>query len=124
MDEKALLSLWNQKRMHIIVAQLAPALVLIAVFVLAAQGTFASAGAPARYLAIAVAVVTGILAMTSQIATIREAEALVTDLAKVDNPTELSRRVAASKNFLVLTLAAIIGLALIILVLVVWAVLG
>ena len=55
MDERALLSLWNENRMQIIIAQIAPALVLIAVFVLSAQGTFADASDPARYLAIAVA---------------------------------------------------------------------
>jgi hypothetical protein len=122
MDEKALLGLWNEKRMQIIVAQIAPALVLIAVFVLAAQGTFADAGNPARYLVVAVAAITGILAIISQIAAIREAEALVTDLGKIENASALSKKVAASKSFLTITLAAIIGLGLIIFVLIVWAV--
>ena len=76
MDEKALLKLWNEKRMQIIIAQIAPALVLIAVFVLAAQGTFATASDAAGYLTIAVAAVTGFLAIVSQYAAIREAEAL------------------------------------------------
>jgi hypothetical protein len=122
MDERALLSLWNEKRMQIIIAQIAPALVLIAVFVLAAQGTFADASDPARYLAIAVAAITGILAMISQIAVIREAEALMDDLGKIQNASALSQKVAASKSFLKLTLVAIIGLGLIIFALVVWSV--
>lgn len=124
MDEKALLSLWNEKRMQIIVAQIAPALVLIAVFVLAAQGTFASAGDPAKYLVIAVAAITGILAMISQIAVIREAEALTSDLGKIDNASQIAKKVAASKSFLTLTLVAIVVLGLIIFGLIVWAVLG
>jgi hypothetical protein len=122
MDEKALLSLWNEKRMQIIVAQIAPALVLIAVFVLAAQGTFADASDAARYLVIAVAAITGILAMTSQIAVIREAEALVSDLGAIENGSQVSKKIAASKSFLSLTLAAIIILGLVVFGLIVWAV--
>lgn len=122
MDEKALLSLWNEKRMQIIVAQIAPTLVLIAVFVLAAQGTFATANDSARFLTIAVAAVTGILAIISQIAVIREAEALISDLGETENASKLSKTIAASKNFLSLTLAAIIALGLIIFGLIVWSV--
>lgn len=122
MDERALLGLWNEKRMQIIIAQIAPALVLIAVFVLAAQGTFVEASDPARYLAIAVAAITGILAMISQIAVIREAEALMTDLGKIQGSSVLAQKVASSKSFLKLTLAAIIALGLIIFALVVWSV--
>lgn len=124
MDEKALLTLWNEKRMQIIIAQLAPALVLIAVFVLAAQGTFETANDPARYLVIAVAAITGILAMISQIAVIREAEALLTDLGAIENASVLSKKVAASKNFLSITLVVIIGVGLIIFALIVWSVLS
>ncbi len=124
MDEKALLRLWNEKRMQIIIAQIAPALVLIAVIVLAAQGTFATASDPSKYLVIAVAAITGILAMISQIAVIREAEALVTDLGKLQDASNLSKKVAESKSFLTVTLVAIIGLGLIIFGLIVWSVFG
>lgn len=122
MDEKTLLGLWNDKRMQIIIAQIAPALVLIAVIVLAAQGTFATASDPSKFLVIAVAAITGILAMISQIAVIREAEALVADLGKLQNASDLSKKVAASKSFLTVTLVAIIGLGLIIFALIVWSV--
>ena len=40
MNEKDLLELWNTKRSQIIHAQIAPTLMLIAVFVLAAYGKF------------------------------------------------------------------------------------
>ena len=43
MNEKDLIKLWNQMRMQIIVAQLAPSLVLIGVFVLAGMDKFAMA---------------------------------------------------------------------------------
>ena len=48
MTEKELLRLWNTKRMQIITAQIAPAFVLIAIFVLVAQGPLAEASDPAK----------------------------------------------------------------------------
>lgn len=124
MTEEALLKLWNEKRVQLILAQVAPALVLIAIFVLAAQGTFAGASDASRYLAIAVAAVTGILAMVSQFAVIREANALIVDLDKIENSSEVAKRIAASKSFLSLSAAIVLGLGLLIFVLIVWSVLG
>ena len=124
MDEKALLKLWNEKRMQIIMAQVAPALVLIAVFVLAAQGTFATASDAAGYLTIAVAAVTGFLAIVSQYAAIREAEALLLDMGKVKDPSALTKKIASSRDFLSLTAIEVIGLGLAIFALVIWAVMA
>jgi asparagine N-glycosylation enzyme membrane subunit Stt3 len=124
MDEKSLLELWNTKRTQIINAQMAPALVLIGVFVVAAFGKFDGATDAAKYLAIGVAGVTGILAMISQYATIREAEALLIDLKRVANSSELSKKVAGSRGFLSLSAIAIVGLGIATFALVVWAVLG
>ena len=124
MDEKSLLELWNTKRTQIIQAQMAPALVLIGVFVVAAFGKFDGATDAAKYLAIGVAGVTGILAMITQYATIREAEALLIDLKRVANSSELSKKVAGSRGFLSLSAIAIVGLGIATFALVVWAVLG
>ena len=124
MDEKALLKLWNEKRMQIIMAQVAPALVLIAIFVLAAQGTLATASDAAGYLTIAVAAVTGFLAIVSQYAAIREAEALLLDMGKVKDPSALTKKIASSRDFLSLTAIAVIGLGLAIFALVIWAVMA
>jgi hypothetical protein len=124
MDEKALLKLWNEKRSQIITAQISPALVLIAIFVLAAQGTFATATDAAKYLAIGVAAVTGFLAIISQYAAIREAEALIQDLSKVSGSSALSSKIASSRGFLSLTAIAVVGLGIAIFALVVWSVLG
>jgi len=60
MNEKDLIKLWNSMRTQIILAQLAPSLVLIGVFSLAAMGKFDMATSGAKYLAIGVAAVTGI----------------------------------------------------------------
>jgi hypothetical protein len=124
MEEKSLLKLWNAKRMQMIVSQIAPALVLIVVLVLAAQGTFADASDSARYLAIAVAAITGLLAILTQTAIIREAGAIVADLGKVQNGSDLTKKIASSQSFLTLTAVGVIGLGLVTFALVVWSVMA
>ena len=123
MDEKDLLNLWNKKRTQVIMAQISPALVLIVITVLAAQGRFASASDAAKYLGIAVAAVTGFLAIISQYAAIREAQALVDDLAKVSKPSQVAKKVAASQQLLSLTAVAMVGFSLVVFALIIWSVL-
>jgi len=124
MDEKSLLELWNTKRSQVINAQIAPTLMLIGVFVMAALGMFKDASDGAKYLTIGVAAATGILAIISQYATIREAEVLLIDLRRIEKPSELSKRIADSRGFLSLSAIAIVGLGIAVFALVVWAVLG
>jgi len=122
-DEKNLLDLWNTKRTQIIKAQMAPNLMLIGIFVLAAFGKFDGASDAAKYLVIGVAATTGILSMITQYATIREAEALIVDLKRVTNPSELSKKIATSRGLVSLFAIAIVGLGIAVFALVVWAVL-
>ena len=124
MDEKGLLELWNTKRTQIINAQKAPNFMLIGVFVLAAFGKFEMATDATKYLGIGVAAVTGILAIISQYATIREAEALLVDLNRIAKPSELTKKIASSRHLLSLTAIAIVGMGLAVFALVTWAVLG
>jgi hypothetical protein len=124
MDEKYLLSLWNEKRSQIISAQIAPTLMLIAVFVIASFDIFATASDAAKYLTLGVAAVTGILAIISQYAAIREAQALVLDLQKLDNPSSLAIKVSQSGSLLNLTAFAIVAMGLATFGLVAWAVVG
>ena len=124
MDEKNLLELWNTKRTQIISAQMAPTLMLIGIFVLAAFGKFDGATDGAKYLTIGVAAATGILAIISQYATIREAESLIVDLNRVEKPSELAKKIAQSRGLVSLFAIAIVGLGLAVFALVVWAVLG
>jgi low affinity Fe/Cu permease len=123
MDEKNLLDLWNTKRTQIINAQMAPSLMLIGVFVLAAFGKFDGASDATKYLTIGVAAATGILAIISQYAAIREAEALLVDLKRLKSSSELAKKVAESRGLLSLSAIAIVGLGIAIFALVVWAVL-
>jgi hypothetical protein len=124
MDQDDLLELWNTKRSQIINAQIAPTLMLTGVFVLAALGVFETATDAAKYLTIGVAAATGILAIISQYATVREAEVLLIDLKRIEKPTELTKRIVDSRGFLSLFAIAIVGLGIGVFALVVWAVLG
>ena len=124
MDEKGLLELWNTKRTQVINAQKAPNFMLIGIFVLAAFGKFDTATDATKYLVIGVAAVTGILAIISQYATIREAEALLVDLTRIAKPSELTKKIAASRHLLSLTAIAIVGMGIAVFALVTWAVLG
>ena len=124
MDEKGLLELWNTKRTQVISAQMAPTLMLIGVFVLAAFGKFETASDGAKYLTIGVASATGVLAIISQYATIREAEVLLLDLKKLEKPSQLALRISQSRGLLSLSGIAIIGIGIVVFALVVWAVLG
>ena len=124
MDEKSLLKQWNQMRAQIIQSQVAPALVLIAIFVMASLGMFTDATDGAKFLAIGTAAATGILAIISQYAAVREGEALLVDLKRVDKPSNLAKKIADSSGLLSLSAIAIVGLGVGIFALVVWAVLG
>jgi aldehyde:ferredoxin oxidoreductase len=124
MNEHDLLKLWNQKRLHVIYAQVAPALVLIGVMVLAALGTFETANDAAKYLALGVAAVTGILAMITQYAAIREAEALIVDLRAIKGSSALAKKIADSRGLLSLTAIGIVIMGIAVFSLVTWAVLG
>jgi hypothetical protein len=124
MDEKGLLELWNIKRTQVINAQKAPNFMLIGIFVLAAFGKFDAATDATKYLVVGVAAVTGILAIISQYATIREAESLIVDLKRIEKPSELTKKIASSRHLLSLSAIAIVGLGIAVFSLVTWAVLG
>jgi hypothetical protein len=124
MDEKALIRQWNEMRSQIITSQVAPALVLIAILVVAAYDKFDTASDSAKFLALGVAAVTGFLATISQYAAIREGEALLLDLRKIEKPTELAKKIADSRGLLSLSAIAIIAFDIAMFALVTWAILS
>ena len=124
MDEKALIRQWNEMRSQIITSQVAPALVLIAILVVAAYDKFDTASDSAKFLALGVAAVTGFLATISQYAAIREGEALLIDMGKVDKPSALANKIAESRGLLSLSAIAIIAFDVAMFALVTWTVLG
>jgi len=108
MNEKDLISLWNDKRSQIIAAQMQPVLVLIAAFVLATLGYFDKATDSAKYFALVVIAITGILTSINQYAAIREGEAICDELSKIAKSGALAKKIAGSKNFVSLTAAFIV----------------
>jgi len=124
MDEKDLIKLWNTMRSQIITAQMAPTFLLISVFVLGAFGKFEAASDPVKYLTVGVAAATGILAIISQYATIREAESLIVDLKNVNKPSALAKKISESRELLTLASVAVVGLGVGVFALVAWAVIG
>lgn len=124
MDEKDLIKLWNSMRSQIIAAQIAPTLLLISVFVLAAFGKFEAASDAVKYLTVGVAAATGILAIISQYATIREAASLIVDLKNVNKPSALAKKISESRELLTLASVAVVGLGVGVFALVAWAVIG
>lgn len=124
MDEKNLLKFWNTQRSHVIHSQLSSAIVLIGILVLATLGGFESAPNKVKYLAIGIAAATGILAIISQYAAIREGEAVALDLQKVKDSSKLGKKIAESGSFLSLTAFAIVAMGIGIFALTTWAVLG
>jgi len=124
MDEKALIRQWNEMRSQIITSQVAPALVLIAILVVAAYDKFDTASDSAKFLALGVAAVTGFLATISQYAAIREGEALLLDLRKIEKPSALTSKIADSRGLLSLSAIAIIAFDIAMFALVTWAILG
>ena len=124
MDEKDLIKLWNTMRSQIITAQFAPTILLIGVFTLAAFGKFEAASDQVKYLVIGVAAATGILAIISQYATIREAESLIVDLKKLNKTSELAKKISESGQLLTLSAVAVVGLGVAVFAAVTWAVFG
>jgi hypothetical protein len=97
---------------------------LVAIFVVAAFDKFSMASDATKYFTLGVAAVTGLLAIISQYAAIREAEALIIDLKKVDKASALSKKVADSGSLLQLTAVAIVAMGIGTFALAAWAVLG
>jgi hypothetical protein len=124
MSEKDLIKLWMSMRTQIIKAQMAPALVLIGIFATSAFDKFDGASDGTKYLAIGVAAVTGILAIISQYAAVREGEAVLEDLAKLSNKSTLGTKISQSRGLLSISASAITGFGIATFALVVWAVLG
>jgi uncharacterized membrane protein len=124
MNEQDLIGLWVRMRTQIIFAQIAPSLVLIAVFVSAAFGKFETASDATKYLALGTTAATGILAIISQYAAVREGEALLADLAQVSKRSSIGMKIGQSRGMLSLASAAFLAFGFLTFALTVWAVLG
>lgn len=124
MNEEELIETWNKQRSQIISAQMQPVLVLIATFVLSALGYFDRATNEAKYFALVVVIVIGILTTLNQYAAIREGESVCDDLAKIANKSALASRIASSRSYVSATAALIVVLDIVVFVVAYLAILG
>jgi hypothetical protein len=69
---------------------------------------FATAPDPAKYLTLSAVSVTGSIAIICQYAAVREAQALVLDLQKIENPSALAIKVSQSGSLLKMLTSTII----------------
>ena len=124
MNEEKLIETWNKQRGQIISAQMQPVLVLIATFVLSSLGYFDKATDEAKYFALVVVAVTGILTTLNQYAAIREGEAVCDELAKVAKKGALATKIASSRSFVSATAALIVVLDIVVFVVAYLAIFG
>ena len=124
MNEKDLIKLWNNSRAQIINAQMQPVLVLIAAFVLSTLGYFDKATDSAKYFALVVIAITGILTTVNQYAAIREGESICEELSKIAKTGPLAKKIVSSKNFVSATAAFIIVADIVIFVVAYMAIFG
>jgi hypothetical protein len=103
MDEESMLEQWNDLRSQIIQSQVAPALVLIGIAVLATLDLFKDAPDSAKFLVLGLAAITGILATISQYAAVREGEALLLDLKNLEKPS-VKREITVRKISRIITI--------------------
>lgn len=104
MNEKELIAIWNAKRNQIIMTQLAPTIVLTAAFILASLGIFSTASHAAKYFSLGVIAITGILAAISNLAVIREAEAVTQDLKNQPALSAVGKKISESRELVVLNI--------------------
>jgi uncharacterized membrane protein len=78
--------------------------------VLSALGYFDKATDEAKYFALVVVAVTGVLTTLNQYAAIREGEAVCDDLAKIAKKSALATKIAKSRSFVSATAALIVVL--------------
>jgi hypothetical protein len=124
MNEKELISLWNEKRSQIISAQMQPVLVLIAAFVLSVLGYFDKASDEAKYFALLIVAITGVLTTLNQYAAIREGESVCDELARQSKLGPLGQRIADSRKFVSATAILIVALGLVSFVVAYLAIIG
>ena len=92
MTERELLGLWNKARLQLILAQLAPAFLLIVTVGLLGAG-LGTAPLVVRIAALLILLASGILGALAEYSTATDAKAVAADLARIDAPSALTSAV-------------------------------
>jgi len=99
LSEKSLIELWAKARLHLIVSQIAPTLLLIITIGLLDAG-LTTAPASVRLGAAGILLASGILGALAQISVAGEAGAIIDDLDAIVTPSAVSQRIIASRRWL------------------------
>jgi hypothetical protein len=98
MNEKELVTLWNDKRSQITAAQIGPTIILAGVLVLLAFGDIGAMNYAAKYLVLGIVAASGILASVTQFAAAREGQSVCADLNALGAKTEVGKAIAGSSG--------------------------
>lgn len=99
LSEKSLIELWTKARLQLIVSQCAPTFLLIVTIALLNTG-LSIAPASVRLGAAGILLASGILGALAQISVAGEASAIIDDLDAVVAPSAVSRRIIASRRWI------------------------
>ncbi len=99
LSEKSLIELWTKARLHLIVSQIAPTLLLIITIALLDAG-LTSAPASVRIATAGILLASGILGAIAQISVSGEALAVIDDLDAIVAPSTLATRIIASRRWI------------------------
>jgi asparagine N-glycosylation enzyme membrane subunit Stt3 len=116
MSEKDLVELWNSKRSQLTAAQLHSVIALAVLAFLAVVGDLQIASMEAKLFAAVFLVTVGALGNLTQFAIIREAQSVVAELSKHENPGPVALIIAQSGRYLSMTLALMVAFSLVIIV--------
>jgi hypothetical protein len=100
LTEKTLIELWTKARLHLIVSQIAPTLLLIITIGLLDAG-LTTAPASVRLAAAGILLASGILGALAQVSVAGEALAVIEDLDAIVAPSAVSTRIIASRRWIV-----------------------
>jgi hypothetical protein len=120
MSEYELLGLWSKARLHIILSQLGPIILLILTVWLLASG-LASAGIATRLAAAGILLASGILGAVAQVSSANEAMSVADDLATSGASSAVARRIIASKPWANIVRFVSPGIFVLIFVAILWA---
>lgn len=114
MSEKDLVVLWNSKRAQLTNAQFHSVIALALLVFLALMGNVESASQEAKIFAVLFLVGVGALSVLTQLAIIREAKGVVTELSKLSKLGAVAKTISKSGRFLDLTqvLMAVLSVSL------------
>ncbi len=114
MSEKDLVELWNSKRTQLTRSQLHSVIAIAVLTFVAVVGDLQIASMEAKLFATAFLITVGVLGNLTQLAIIREAQSVVSELSTHENPGPVARTIAQSGRYLNMTIGLMITSSLVV----------